>query len=85
MQYMPATWEAQSKEIYGQVLKKTPELEWFVATRMIEKWLNNGLSEAQVALRWNAGGATHCSAGTNKHGVAYDSCSYQKKVLALLQ
>jgi hypothetical protein len=72
-------------EIYGQVLEKTPDREWYVATRMIQKWLDSGMTEAQIALRWNAGGATRCSAGTNKYGVEYDSCAYQKKILALLR
>lgn len=81
---MPGTWQAYSKEVYGAVMTKTPEREWFVTVTMIERWLSDGLTEAQIALRWNAGGATKCSAGINRHGVAYDSCAYQKKVLAHL-
>ena len=81
---MPATWRHHSSLVYGEVKTKTPEREWFVAVTVIDMWLNEGLSEAQVALRWNAGGARQCSSGVNKYGVKYDSCAYQKKVLAQL-
>lgn len=85
MQFMPATWRAFSIEVYGEYREKTPTRERYVATKMIERWIEQGMTDAQIALRWNAGGATQCSAGINKHGVAYDSCAYQKKVLAMLQ
>lgn len=81
---MPGTWKYHSSLVYGEVKPKTPEREWFVAVTVIERWLDEGLSEAQVALRWNAGGATRCSSGINKYGVKYDSCAYQRKVLAQL-
>ncbi len=84
-QYMPGTWKLYSQEVYGVVKEKTPEREWFVTITMLERWLKEGMSEAQIALRWNAGGATRCSSGVNRHGVAYDSCAYQKKVLAMLR
>jgi hypothetical protein len=81
---MPATWAAHSKEIYGEVRVYTPERERYVATKIIQKWLDQGLDAKAIALRWNAGGAKQCSSGINRHGVAYDSCAYQAKVLAML-
>lgn len=81
---MPRTWEQHSKEVYGEVRKMTPEREYYVVATLIESWLQEGLTESQIALRWNAGGATKCSSGINRHGVRFDSCAYQKKVLAML-
>jgi hypothetical protein len=84
MQFLPSTWRAFSMDVYGEYREMTPIRERYVAIKMIEKWIAQGLSNAQIALKWNAGGATKCSAGVNSKGVPYDSCSYQKKVLALL-
>lgn len=42
----------------------------------IQKWLDQGMTPEDIALRWNAGGARKCSQGVNSHGVAYDSCKY---------
>lgn len=84
MQFMPRTWELFSREIYGEVREITPIRERYVAYKMIEKWLDQGLTAHAIALRWNAGGATQCSRGINKHGVEYDSCAYTEKVLAQL-
>lgn len=81
---MPATWRHHSQLVYGEVKPKTPEREWLVAVTVIEMWLDQGLTEAQIALRWNAGGASKCSSGVNKYGVKYDSCEYVRGVLALL-
>jgi hypothetical protein len=67
------------------VREMTPARERYVATRMIEQWLAEGLTAKQIALRWNAGHAKQCSRGVNRHGVAYDSCAYQQKVLAQLR
>lgn len=42
----------------------------------MQKWLDQGMTPAQIALKWNAGGARQCSRGVNSKGVAYDSCEY---------
>lgn len=85
MQYMPNTWRAHSQEIYGAVLEKTPDREWFVAVSMIEKWIEEGLSDSQIALLWNQGHAGKCSSGVNKYGVKYDSCAYARQVIAYIK
>lgn len=81
---MPTTWNHHSTLVYGEVRPMTVEREWYVVTTLLDKWLQDGLSEAQIALRWNAGGSTQCSSGVNRHGVFYDSCAYVKKILAML-
>lgn len=81
---MPSTWRMYSQEVYGKVVEKTPAREHYVVVTLFDRWLKEGKTEAQLALRWNAGGAKQCSSGVNKYGVAYDSCAYVKKVLARL-
>jgi len=81
---MPSTWKHNSQQVYGEVKEMTPEREKYVVATLIDRWLREGMNEAQIALRWNAGGATKCSSGVNKHGVQYDSCAYVKKILAML-
>lgn len=84
-QFMKDTWRLFSIEIYGEYKPMTPERERYVVTKKVEKWVNQGFSPAQIALKWNAGGAaTRCSSGYNSLGVWYDSCKHVKKVLAYL-
>lgn len=82
MQYMPSTWNQFSKEILGYVAPFTEINEEYVSTNKIQKWLNQGLTEEQIFLRWNAGGATQCSRGVNRQGVKFDSCEYVRKAVA---
>lgn len=42
----------------------------------IQKWLDQGMTAQEIALKWNAGGAKTCSKGINSKGVPYDSCKY---------
>lgn len=83
-QYMPATWRLYSQEVYGEVKEMTYARERYVTTKMVERWVAEGLTASQIGLRWNAGGARTCSSGINRYGVAYDSCAYVTKVLAYL-
>lgn len=84
MQFLPSTWRLFSKEVYGEVREMTPTRERYVAYKMIEKWLDQGLSASQIAKRWNQGHTGACKSGVNKYGVQYDSCAYTQKVLAVL-
>jgi len=81
---MPGTWAHWSKQVYGYVAEMTVANEWNVALYKIQRHLNEGHQARAVALIWNQGNAGACRAGTNSHGVAYDSCGYQKKVLAMM-
>jgi hypothetical protein len=84
MQILPSTWRLFSQDVYGEVVEQTPQKERYVAYKMIEKWLAEGKDARQIALIWNQGHTGTCRAGTNKHGVKYDSCSYARQVLAQL-
>lgn len=81
---MPSTWRLFSKEVYGEVRPMTPERERYVATRIIQSWLNNGHSAFEVALRWN-GGTPTIKRGVNKYGVEYDTGAYARKVVAYMK
>jgi hypothetical protein len=81
---MPSTWAHWSQEVFGYIEKQTPINEEYVALHKIQKYLNQGYSEAQISLVWNQGHAGACKSGINRQGVAYDSCAYQRKVLAHL-
>lgn len=85
LQYMPGTWRAHSLAVYGEVRSMTPERERYVATRIIQRWLDEGKGAAQIALMWNQGHPGQCKAGVNRFGVHYDSCAYKTKVLAHLR
>ncbi len=84
MQFLPSTWRLFSIDIYGEVREQTPVRERYVAYKMIERWLEEGLNARGIALRWNQGHAGQCKSGVNKHGVRYDSCNYARQVLAQL-
>lgn len=81
---MPDTWKYWSKQALGYVAVITDINERYVALYKIQYHLNEGYSESQVAKIWNQGHAGPCKAGINSKGVAYDSCSYERKVLAAL-
>ena len=68
------------------MLPMTEANERYVALQMIQKWLDEGYSVAQVVLRWNhpMGLVYGCSRGVNSHGVKWDSCEYQRQVLSLM-
>lgn len=84
LQILPSTWKLFSREVYGEVRIQTPTRERYVAYKMVEKWLEEGYGAEEIALIWNQGTPGPCRIGTNKHGVAYNSCAYQKQVLAFL-
>lgn len=68
--------------ILGEVRPMEPNVERYVAVKMVERWLVKGYTAAEIPLLWNQGHAGKCSSGVNRHDVAYDSCDYQKKVLS---
>ena len=84
-QFMDATWDLFVYEVYGEWKPlDSYARERYVVTQMVQKWVDQGMNAAQIALRWNAGGATKCSSGINRQGVPYDSCKHVNKVLAYL-
>lgn len=75
-QFLPSTWAAYSKDVFGYVAEQTPENATIVTEEKIRGWLDKGLTEAQIFLIWNQGNTSPCKAGVNRHGVRYDSCAY---------
>lgn len=82
---MPDTWKYWSSRALGYRAPMTETNERYVILYKIQTHLNEGYSEAEIALIWNMGHAGRCKAGTNRWGVKFDSCAYQQKVLALLR
>ena len=62
----------------------TDVTEYYVAVHKIQYHINEGYSDAAIARIWNQGNPSPCKAGTNRWGVKYDSCAYERKVLAHL-
>ena len=81
---MPDTWRYWSGIALGYIAEKTPKTERYVALFKIQYHLDQGYSERDVAQIWNTGRAGECIKGTNKYNVKYDSCEYERKVLAQL-
>jgi len=83
-QFLPSTWASYSKEVLGYVAPQTPENTKKVVEGKVLFWIEQGLTDRQIFLIWNQGHPGQCRKGVNKKGVAYDSCSYANKGLAVL-
>lgn len=81
---MPGTWAYWSRHVIGYVAEQTPINERYVALYKIQYHLNRGYNEADIARIWNQGNAGKCVQGVNSYGVAYNSCAYEAKVMAIL-
>lgn len=84
LQFLPETFDAWSRETIGYVAPVTKINEMYIATLMVQKWLERGYSERDIFLTWNAGRPVEVR-GINKHGVQYDSGQYASKALAYLR
>lgn len=73
-----------SAETIGYVAPVTEVNEMYVATLMVQKWIDAGYSDATIFRKWN-GGDGRVKAGYNEHGVYYDTGAYALKALAFLQ
>lgn len=84
-QFLPTTWQLVSKEITGKVLPQTPLNEEYVAVKKVQKLLDEGKTEKEVAMIWNGslGGSEVAieKRGVNKHGQKYDTKLYASLVL----
>jgi len=56
----------------------------YVATLVVQDWIDAGYSDATIFRKWN-GGDGRVKAGYNAHGVYYDTGAYALKALAFLQ
>lgn len=82
---MQSTWDHSVVEVYGEWKPRDSYArERYVVTALVQKWVSEGKTAAQIGLIWNAGGAKQCSSGVNRYGVKYDSCAHVAKVLAYL-
>ena len=81
---MATTWNHWSKVAIGYIAPQTEINERFVALYKIQYHLNEGYDNDDIARIWNQGNAGKCVTGTNRWGVAYDSCAYERKVMAYL-
>jgi len=81
---MPSSWTYWSTVAVGYVAPQNNENQHYVALYKIQYHLNQGYNEAEVALIWNQGNASACKSGVNSHGVPFNSCAYQQKILAHL-
>lgn len=79
---MKGTWHYWSTHVFGYVAKMTSSNEYTVAVNKIQYHINQGYGDGDIARIWNQGNPGPCVRGTNSHGVDYDSCAYEAKVLA---
>lgn len=79
-QYMPGTWEGDSKKHLGYVARPSFINQQYVTAYKVQEWLNQGKTEYQIGLLYN-GGEVKAKKGTNKWGVRYDSGAYAKKLV----
>jgi len=82
-QRMPGRWETDSRRVLGYVATRTPVNEAYVTVKMMDEYLVYH-TPAQISQIWNTGRAGPCIKGVNKKGIPYDSCKYEKNVLAML-
>lgn len=82
---MSGTWRYWSQHVLGYIADQTPTNEYYVAVHKIQYHLNQGHDERDIALIWNQGHSGQCRSGVNSHGVSYDSCAYERKVMAYLR
>jgi len=73
-----------SIETIGYVAPVTETNEKYIATLMVQKWLDAGYSEATIFRKWNGGDGT-IKSGYNRHGQYYDTEAYRLKALAYLR
>lgn len=84
-QHTEDTWKWHSIKILGYVAPQTFINEKYVTASIIQMYIDQGKTPAQILLIWNAGiGTKKCSKGVNAHGVEYDSCSYVENGLSYL-
>lgn len=84
-QFLPSTWVAYSKKVFGYEVEQTDKNAKIVIESMVNSWLDKGFTPRQIFLIWNQGNPGQCKAGINKFGVSYDSCAYADYGVVLLE
>ena len=92
-QYMPGTWDKYSSQyakgtgVTGKV-EMTPANQGAVTQYKIKQWKAQGLSDQDIAAKWNAGEGVknwQNKIGVNSKGVAYNTPAYVNKVMGNVQ
>lgn len=83
LQYLTATYNLHSQIILGYIAPRTQVNEEYIATKMVQRWLDRGYTAKEIALIWN-GGQPVIKRGVNAHGQEYDTGAYATTVLAYL-
>jgi len=91
-QYMPGTWNQYSSDYAKGTgakgkIEMTPANQDAVTQYKIKKWQEQGLSNEDIAAKWNAGENKNwrTNIGVNKKGVPYNTPAYVDKVMGNIQ
>ena len=87
-QFMPGTWAIYSYMFFGELLDiKIPENQDKVARLKIQRFVNKGYSDVDIAALWNSGTKDNWETriGVNSAGVAYSVPAYIEKFINILR
>ena len=80
-QFMPKTWEGDSKTYLGYVAPATSYItQKYVTAHKVQAWIDEGKSDYQIGLLYNSGQLKEVK-GVNKWGASYNSGAYAKKLV----
>lgn len=80
-QFLPSTWQGDSKKYLGYVAPATSYItQKYVTVYKVQAWIDQGKSDYEIGLLFN-GGEVKAKKGRNKWGIAYDSGAYAKKLV----
>ena len=84
-QFTKPTWRMYSYLYFREILDMTPENQDKVARRKVEKLVDNGFSDKEIASFWNSGRRDwRGRVGVNQWGVRYDVPNHVRKVDSVL-
>lgn len=83
-QFLESTFRQWATQVLGYVPRMTYHNQRIVVATIVQRWIEDGLSDKQILWKYNSGRADKCISGTNKWGAKYDSCQYANAVIALL-
>lgn len=80
-QFLPSTWQGDSKKYLGYVAPTTSYItQKYVTAHKVQAWIDQGKTDYQIGLLYNSGQLKEVK-GTNKFGARYDSGAYAKKLV----
>lgn len=82
---MPKTWTAVSRQVIGYVDLQTPINEQYVAEHTVQRLVDEGYNDSQIAMIWNGslGGSEKPVAkkGVNRFKVKFNTIAYAQSVI----